>query len=54
MEGKYWNEKIYGYGEKKSIYIDGEKYELSSEELDELQKYLKLKNNWINLEKKME
>ncbi len=39
----YWNGKIYGYGETKSIYIDGNKYEMTAEELKSLQDYLKAK-----------
>lgn len=39
LTGK-WNGKIYGYGENKSIYIDGDKIELTKEQLEELQTYL--------------
>lgn len=43
----YWNGKIYGYGETKSIYIDGDKIELTKDQLEELEEYKKaLDENW--------
>ena len=39
----YWNGKIYGYGETKSIYLDGEKMELTADQLQELNAYINAK-----------
>ena len=39
----YWNGKIYGKGAIKSIYLNGDKVELTAEQLESLEEYLKAK-----------
>lgn len=46
--GKKWNGKIYGKSGNFSIYLDGEKVNISDSEADELRKYLTAKENCKN------
>lgn len=43
--GKQWNGKIYG-GKQKSVYLDGEKVEISSELATEIEKAMILREKW--------
>lgn len=48
LSGGKWNGKIYGYGAIKSIYLNGNKVELTPEELEELENYKKAIENLNN------
>lgn len=47
LEGHMWNGKIYGI-KTQSIYLDGEKIEISNDQADELERYLTEKEEYRN------
>ena len=49
LKGHYWNKKIYGKSGNRSIYLDGEKVEISDEQVSGIEVYLKDRDEYNKL-----